>query len=276
MAVAGDHLVCAAGLTGYAARVNRAAIPAWEAAALVALSFAALTTVGVHWAAHGLAGTSLGELACVVAPTVLYLRARRVPPAALGLARDGERWAPPLPAIAGGLVCGAGAFYLVAAALHAWIEHVWPTPPELREAMQRLVIPARGARPLALDLVALALLPAVAEELLFRGVLWGAVRPRAGVVAAIVITAAAFGLYHGSIYRFLPAAFGGLLLGAVRASSRSLWAALAFHAANNAGVIVAMHLGCDTPPATPAPLALAAAATVIGFVVLSQRATIDA
>jgi sodium transport system permease protein len=253
--------------------VNRAAIPAWEAAALVALTFAALATVGVHWAARGLAGTSLAELACVIAPTLLFLRARRVPAAALGLGRDGETAAPALPwrAIAGGLLCGAGAFYLVAVGLHAWIEHVWPTPPELREAMQRLVIPARGARPLAIDLLALALLPAVAEELLFRGVLWGAVRPRAGVSGAILVTALAFGLYHGSVYRFLPAAFGGLLLGVVRAASGSLWAALAFHFANNAGVIVAMHLGYDTPPATAVPLASAAAATAIGFVVLARR-----
>ncbi|MGZ3405972.1 MAG: CPBP family intramembrane glutamic endopeptidase [Polyangia bacterium] len=252
--------------------MNRAAIPAWEAAALVALTFAALVTVGVHWSAHGLAGTSLAELVCVIAPTVLFLRARRVPAAALGLAADGATAAlPPWRAIAGGLFCGAGAFYLVAVALHAWIEHVWPTPPELREAMQRLVIPARGARPLAIDLLALALLPAAAEELLFRGVLWGAVRPRIGVTGAILVTAIAFGLYHGSIYRFAPAAFGGLLIGVVRAASGSLWAALAFHFANNAGVIVAMHLGYDTPPATAAPLAAAAVATTIGFVALARR-----
>ena len=245
--------------------MDRTTIPAWEAAALVGLSFAALVTVGVRWSSHGLAGTSLAELVCVIAPTLLFLRARRVPLDALGLASPSWR------AIVGGLLCGAGAFYLVAVARHAWIEHVWPTPPELREAMQRLVIPARGARPLAIDLLALALLPAVAEELMFRGVLWGAVRPRVGVTGAILITAIAFGLYHGSIYRFAPAAFGGLMLGVVRAASGSLWAALAFHCANNAGVIVAMHLGHDTPPATAAPLAAAFAATTIGFALLARR-----
>lgn len=251
--------------------MNRAVIPAWEAAALVALTFAALVTLGVHWAARGLVGTSLAEVACVIVPTLLYVRAKRMPATALGLMRADEPWAPRASAIGGGLLLGGGAFYLVAVALHAWIEHVWPTPPELREAMKRLVIPAHGARPLVIDLLALALLPAVAEELLFRGVLWGAVRPRVGVAGAIVITAVAFGLYHGSIYRFLPAALGGLLLGVVRGSSRSLWAALAFHFANNAGVIVAMHLGYDTPPATAAPLAAAIAATVVGAVIVTRR-----
>ena len=252
--------------------MNRATIAAWEAAALVAMSFAALVTVGVHWSARGLGGTSLAEFVCVIVPTIVFVRVRRVPLAALGLAGvDGTSTRPPWLAITGGLLCGAGAFYLIAVALHAWIEHVWPTPPELREAMQRLVIPARGARPLAIDLLALALLPAVAEELLFRGVLWGAVRPRLGVTGAILVTAIAFGLYHGSIYRFAPAAFGGLLIGVVRAASGSLWPALAFHFANNGGVIVAMHLGYDTPPAAALPLAAAFAATTIGFGLLARR-----
>src|SRR5205823_12806549 len=139
------------------------------------------------------------------------------------------------------------------------------TPPEVRAAMERLVIPAAGARPLVIDLMALALVPAVAEELMFRGVLFAAVRPRLGAAGAVVVTAIAFGLYHGSIYRFLPAAFAGILLGSVRAASGSLWPALAFHFANNAGVLIAMHLGYDTPPATRAPIAVAAAATAIGL-----------
>ena len=263
--------------------MSRATIPTWEAAALVAATFAALVTVGVHWAAHGLGGTVLGELTCVIAPTLLFLLLRRVSWVALGLARPGPGLRPagsglpraPWIVTLGGLLCGAGAFYLVAAALHAFVERVWPTPPEVREALARLVIPARGARPLAIDLLALALLPALAEELLFRGVLWGAVRPRLGASGAVVVTALAFGLYHGSIYRFLPAAFGGLLLGVVRAASGSLWSALAFHFANNAGVIVAMHLGYDPPPAGAVPLAAAVAATGIGFALLAARSHVD-
>jgi len=245
--------------------VERDSVSAWEAAALVALSFAALVTAGVRLAALGLVGTILGEVLCVIVPTLLYLGIKRVPPAAIGLGR--------LPALAttGGALFGAGAFYLVAVGLHAWIERVWPTPPEVREAMRRMVIPAAGARPLVVDILALALVPAVAEELLFRGVLQGALRARFGTTAAVIVTAIAFGLYHGSIYRFAPAAFGGLLLGFVRAASGSLWPALAFHLANNAGVIVAMHLGYETPPAGPLPLAVAVAATALGLALIVRR-----
>lgn len=235
---------------------------AFEAAALVALSFAALATAGVRLAAQGLGGTVVGEVTCVILPALAFVRVKRVPAAALGLGAV-ARW----PTV-GGALAGGGLFYLLAVALHAWIERVWPTPPELREAMHRLVIPASGARPLAVDLAALALVPAVAEELLFRGVLFAAVRARLGATVAVVATAIAFGLYHGSIYRFAPAAFAGILLGVVRVRSGSLWPAMAFHAANNAGVVVAMHLGYDTPPADVAPLALALSATVAGAAML--------
>jgi len=248
------------------ASAQRATISTWEAAALVALTFAALTTVGVRLAAYGVAGTVAGELACVIVPTILFVAARRVPLGELGLARFG-----PL-ATVGGALFGGGAFYLVAVGLHAWIERVWPTPPELREAMHRMVIPAAGARPLVVDLVALALVPAAGEELMFRGVVFGAVRPRFGATAAVVVAAIAFGLYHGSVYRFAPAAFAGLLLGVARAASASLWPALAFHFANNAGVIIALHLGYETPPAGVLPLTLALACTGAGATMLRSRA----
>jgi sodium transport system permease protein len=249
--------------------VQRDSVSAWEAAALVGLSFAALMTAGVRLAALGLAGTVLGEVVCVIVPTLVYVGVKRLQPRELGLGR------PPLLATAGGALFGAGAFYLVAVGLHTWIERVWPTPPEVREAMQRMVIPTAGARPLVVDIVALALVPAVAEELLFRGVLQGALRPRFGTTAAVIATAIAFGLYHGSIYRFAPAAFGGLLLGFVRAASGSLWPALAFHLANNAGVIVAMHLGYETPPAGVMPLTVAVIATTVGCALVVRRRRSD-
>jgi sodium transport system permease protein len=245
--------------------VQRTTISAWEAAALVALSFAALMTAGVRLAAFGLPGTVLGELACVVAPTLVFVRVRRLPADALGLGRV------PLASTLGGALFGGGAFYLVAVALHAWVERVWPTPPEVREAMERMVIPQSGARPLVVDLLALALVPAVAEELLFRGVFFGALRARIGATGAVIGSAVSFGLYHGSIYRFAPAAFGGLLLGFVRAASGSLWPALAFHFANNAGVIVALHLGYTTPPAGVTPLTVAVAATGVGCALVVRR-----
>lgn len=203
----------------------------------MAITFAALATVGATLSARGALGVTLAEAGCVLAPTLLYLGVRRTPAAAIGLGR------PPLVATAIALAAGAAASYLLAVGIETWLERVWPTPPELRQAMRRMVMPAAGARPLVVDLLTLALLPACAEELLFRGVVWEAWRPRLGAIGVLLATAIVFGLYHGSIHRFAPAALGGILIGVARAGSGSLWPAIAFHAANNAGVVVALHLG---------------------------------
>lgn len=234
--------------------MNRAA----EALALFALSFAALLTVGAALAAHGIAGVVAAELACVLLPTLAWIALRRPPAAAVGLG-------PARPAaLLGALVAGVGAFYLLAAVVEAWIDRRWPMPPALRRALREMIIPAAGPRPLALDLVLLALVPALSEELLFRGVLFGALRPRLGAAGAVVACALAFAVYHASPYKLVPAALAGLLLGGVRVAAGSVWPAIAFHFANNAGVLVALHLGRETPPAGPLPLALAAVALVGG------------
>jgi membrane protease YdiL (CAAX protease family) len=110
--------------------------------------------------------------------------------------------------------------------------------------------------------------PALAEELLFRGILWGALERRIGTALTLVLTSVVFGLYHGSIYRFLPAMVGGLMLGGVRAWSRALWPAVAFHFANNAGVLVALHLGYETPPPNAAPMVTALVASAAGVALM--------
>jgi membrane protease YdiL (CAAX protease family) len=231
---------------------------AWEAMALVALSFLALMTAGTGLAGYGLAGTVAAELVCIVAPTAAFLAARRVPPAELGLGRVS------LLGVAGGLVFGAAAFYLVAVGEHAWLERILPTPPAVERSLERMIVPAQGARALVVDLAGFALVPALAEELLFRGVVFGALRPRLGAVGAVVGSAVAFALYHGSIYRLIPALVGGLFLGGVRAGSRSLWPALAFHFANNVVVVVALRAGWSAPPPALVPFGVAALTAVAG------------
>ena len=238
--------------------MSRATLVAWEATALVALSFLALNVAGVPLAGHGLGGIALGEILCVLLPTLLFVAVRRVPPVELGLGRVSAL------ALAGGALFGLAAFYLVAVAEHAWLERLLPTPPAVERALEHMVVPTEGPRPLVVDLLGFALVPALAEELLFRGVLYGALKPRLGTVGAVVASALVFGAYHGSIYRFVPAAMSGLFIGGVRAAGRSLWPALAFHLVNNAVVVVALHVGWRAPPPAVLPFAAATLAAAAG------------
>jgi membrane protease YdiL (CAAX protease family) len=189
----------------------------------------------------GVAGLAVTELALVALPAVAAARAGRVGAAGLGLE------APSLRALAGGLLAGAGGFYLVSALVEAGVERVMPLPPAVRDGMRRVIVPAAGARPLAVDLAVLAIAPAVCEELLFRGALLRAWQ-RGGQAAAIGLTALAFGMFHLSLYKLVPTAVLALVLGTLAARARSVAPAMVAHATNNTLVVLLVRAGQDDPP----------------------------
>jgi uncharacterized protein len=90
-------------------------------------------------------------------------------------------------------------------------------------------------RPLAIE----GLIAGFTEELLFRGILFRYIEKAAGSWAALVLTAALFGLAHiaytGATWfsSLCIAVEAGLLLGAVYMLTRRLWAAMGLHAAWN-------------------------------------------
>ena len=114
--------------------------------------------------------------------------------------------------------------------------------------------------PLPVLLLGLAVVPAIGEELVFRGVILGLLESKMKPRAAIIAQAALFGLMHGSVFRFLPTGILGLLLGHLARRTGSVWPAILTHALTNgialtldrlAPGFVAQHL------ATPTALALA-------------------
>ncbi len=91
---------------------------------------------------------------------------------------------------------------------------------------------------------ALAITPAVCEEVLFRGFVLGSFS-RLSTHWAIVLSAILFGLMHVltsnvlAIERFLPTTFMGLILGWVAIRSGSLWPGMLLHALHN-GLLLSM------------------------------------
>ncbi|EYF01240.1 ABC transporter permease subunit/CPBP intramembrane protease [Chondromyces apiculatus] len=105
-----------------------------------------------------------------------------------------------------------------------------PPPPELAKELGKMVL-LDGA-PLPLVLLLTAVMPAVCEELLFRGLLFSGLR-RLGPVIAIVGSSLVFGLAHGSLYRLLPTLFLGLSMGYARYRTGSIGAGMLIHVLNN-------------------------------------------
>ncbi len=89
-------------------------------------------------------------------------------------------------------------------------------------------------------LVAVVVLAPVAEELLFRGVLFRGLTERLGIVASAVLSGFIFSAYHLDPVGFLPRFEIGIILALLVWKRGSLWPAIAFHAANNALAMILM------------------------------------
>jgi membrane protease YdiL (CAAX protease family) len=86
----------------------------------------------------------------------------------------------------------------------------------------------------------IACLPALAEELLFRGVLQKELLRGLGVFPGIILTAILFALTHWQPVNLLGLFFFGLILGLMRYWSNNLWYPIAGHFVNNAVVWISV------------------------------------
>lgn len=93
-----------------------------------------------------------------------------------------------------------------------------------------------------LNLLIIALIPAVGEELTFRGLLQQSLTRKMNPHVAIFLSAAIFSFIHFQFYGFLPRLFLGLLLGYMFYVSGSLWTSIVMHFVNNGSVVVLYYL----------------------------------
>jgi membrane protease YdiL (CAAX protease family) len=98
---------------------------------------------------------------------------------------------------------------------------------------------ARGTTPqlFAIVLLCAAVMPALAEEALFRGFVMTAFRRYAPLVV-ILVSSAMFGLFHLDPTQAAGTAVLGTAFGLVRLYTGSIWACMLSHCAYNAGVIL--------------------------------------
>jgi membrane protease YdiL (CAAX protease family) len=95
---------------------------------------------------------------------------------------------------------------------------------------------------LLINLFIMALLPAIGEELFFRGSLQKALlRLSEKPWLAIVVSSAVFALLHGTFFKILPIFALGLILGTVYYVTRNLWYTILIHFLNNAFAVLSVY-----------------------------------
>lgn len=252
----------------------------------------ALLCLAVMFPIYFVISTGLAQLPMVLEAKLAFTAAAQlalfggVPMVAAWLARvelvPGFRlWAPPLAAWPVAVVLGISLWPFVAELILLLQQlGISTLSPELKKRAAEAIASWRET-PVVVFLVIFALLPAVLEELLFRGLLLEALAgERRRAVAAIVGSAVAFAVFHLlvtdalAIERLPPSLLMGLVLGWLAWRAGSVWPGVLLHALHNGIVVLAGYykpelveaglIGADQDHLPGWALGVAGAGVVIG------------
>ncbi len=176
-----------------------------------------------------------GTLTANVVAALLVLAARLLRPRWFAYPRPGARG--PWGVCASGLLALA---FVAGAATSYWLLSLGG-----QEAFERTVA-AREAAGVVLTLVLALVVAPIAEEALFRGVVYPLLRRRVGVAVSALVSSVAFAVLHGNPVQFVLALPLGIVLALMYERGRKLWPCIVGHAAVNlvsmfaSGVIAAL------------------------------------
>jgi len=113
---------------------------------------------------------------------------------------------------------------------------------ETAQAATLQLMSGSGVGQVIISLFVLAVMPALSEEMCFRGTMMGLMGGSKNKHMIIWVTAIVFSLIHFQFYGFVPRMLLGALLGYLLAWTGSLWAPVLAHMVNNASVVVFTYL----------------------------------
>ncbi len=182
----------------------------------------------------GVPGVGIAQWLFLALPIVAAIRLGRFDPtASLSLRPVSVR-----------VLMGAGLLMFGALGMNsvvAWVQSRWvEVPVEMVEALEAALRPS-GPLELLMILAAVALTPAICEELAFRGVMLTSWRGWPAPLA-IGLNGLLFGAIHwlpGGGFRVLPAAVSGTFIAWAVWRTRSLWVGVWMHLLNNGFLVLA-------------------------------------
>ena len=95
-------------------------------------------------------------------------------------------------------------------------------------------------QPFALIVLVMAVMPAVGEELFFRGFVFGSLKHKYHARVSIIVSALIFGVFHMSIVKVLPTAMLGACFAYITWKSGSIYISMLLHFVNNLLSVISM------------------------------------
>lgn len=167
---------------------------------------------------------------------LLIVRRYRLRWWALGLRAANWQWLAAMPLVNALLIFSDVLFLRALVALFG-PSNTWP-----RQLSQSTLDATQQPALLVLVVITGLILTPVIEEILFRGVLYQALRLRMPVGSAALLSAIVFALLHGQIVLLIPFTIMGVILALIYERSGSLWPTILVHACNN-GIILLFAAG---------------------------------
>ncbi len=124
----------------------------------------------------------------------------------------------------------------------SWVETIFKPMEDQGTEITEALLTMDNPWTLILNLVMIAVLPAIGEELAFRGVLQNQIaKSTKNIHSAIWISAFIFSAYHMQFYGFIPRLMLGAFFGYLVVWTGSIWPSIIAHLVNNSSAIIAMY-----------------------------------
>ena len=192
--------------------------------------------------------TGLGQIFLIFIPTMFFVRLATLTPAEFLRLR--------LPDIRTFIVPLIGIVSLQQMLqIYMIFQEKIPLPPEVEDVtrqlkemidqLTKLLAGSASIPELLWVILIIALIPALVEEFLFRGLILRTFERQVGSLWAVVITGIIFGAYHLNPFSFVPLVVLGVYLGFLAMRAGSLWASVAAHFYNNTYACVTLYFNVD-------------------------------
>ncbi|HTK82564.1 MAG TPA: CPBP family intramembrane glutamic endopeptidase [Bacteroidota bacterium] len=139
--------------------------------------------------------------------------------------------------------------------IYLFVQEKIPVPEEMQSYLEKykhlieqamgVMVGASSIPELLLVIATIALVPAIVEEIHFRGLVQRSFEKGLGKYNGIVLTGIIFGLYHLNPFALVPLAVLGVYLGFLAMRANNLWVSVVAHFVNNTIACVAVYIQQD-------------------------------